>query len=211
MRTRNRLDGSGRRGQVFGGEAVPDLLADLLAYWKLDGDGADSSGNALDLTVAGTYNTGHLGQALATGDASFAGMGVGRTYTVAGWAKLVTEDLDGTAGSISVQRGNNTEIASVRITSGSGLVVVGVGTAILPGVWHHFALAVSGGVATVYVDGVMVGTDTVPNDVFMNITIYTEAVGNSWWDEVGVWQSVLSAAAVARLYNGGAGRTHPFA
>ncbi|UCE50466.1 MAG: hypothetical protein JSW47_09935, partial [Phycisphaerales bacterium] len=59
--------------------------ADLVGWWKFDGDGTDSSGNGLSGTLSGDahYEPGYLGQALALdGDADY--------FTVDGYKGLMS-------------------------------------------------------------------------------------------------------------------------
>jgi hypothetical protein len=82
------------------------------------------------------------------------------------------------------------------------------GPTIEPGTWHNVAVTSSGDFATLYLDGVVVGTGTVPIDTAAGSTFYMGRIPgelgdirqlDGFVDEVRVYDSVLSASEIQLL------------
>jgi len=88
--------------------------------------------------------------------------------------------------------------------------------------WHHVVVKwiASTGVATFYVDGTSIGTDTdtSANDIQNGTGVFAIgdlATGVQWFfdgliDEVGIWDRAISGAEVTELYNSGTALEYPF-
>ncbi len=86
-----------------------------------------------------------------------------------------------------------------------------------PGVWHHLAMTYStaDGTLRYYVDGALAGSGSDPQKRPIRITAHELFAGGKTnldhffrgaVDDAGLWHRALSAAEVAALWNGGAGR-----
>lgn len=211
------------------------LLTNLKAYYKMEGNGTDSSGNGNDATLLNVSFS--LANGLILQGAGFSGNGrftknsssmlLGTNATsMAGWVKMINNLGDYpcpiTLGSIS---GTNSAFAffidpSNNLNLGTYSFTI-TGIPINDGNWH-FACATYDGATTVkyYVDNVLKGTQSATmNWLSNNIRIgYLDNnddpfpdqnfIGNV--DEVGYWQRALSATEITTLYNSGAGLTYPF-
>lgn len=79
------------------------------------------------------------------------------------------------------------------------------------GAWHHICLVADGGTASYYIDGVSRDTHSYTVDAADNpdtAFLIGDMAGGSYFmdgkiDEVAIWNSVLSAAQVTAIYNGG--------
>ncbi|HUV65784.1 MAG TPA: LamG domain-containing protein [Sedimentisphaerales bacterium] len=157
--------------------------ANLMGWWKLDGDGLDASGNGRNGTLAGDahYEAGYAGQALALdGDADY--------FTVTGWKGLlsvypvtVTAWVKTTASgdATMVYWGRNASPRRVDFRLGAGRLRVEHGSGNIQGdtslnddQWHHVALTmpaaaeISYPYVKLYRDGVDDTRDTSDPDAF---------------------------------------------
>lgn len=210
--------------------APSDLLTDLLAYYKLDGDVLDATG-AHNGTVHGSpaYVAGQLGSAFDDlGDSSryveigSGGLVLGTSFTFAAWVKstgnagqyqpLVRASADSYKG---FWLDSTAHKLSFRDTFNSNKL----STTVVPdNVWTHVAASYDGAVMRFYVDGATAGTQsfTISTVFGPALTIDTMTKDDSagalvgLFDEPGFWTRVLSASEVAQLYNSGAGKAYPF-
>jgi len=138
--------------------------ANLVGWWKFDGDGVDSSGNGLDGTLEGDahFVEGYSGQALALdGDGDF--------FTVNGYKGLMsTSDVTVTAWVNTTASADEGDIAywgrnsggrrvDFRVNSGRLRIEHGGGnlqgaTSLNDGEWHHVAVTIPAGVTVSYPD-----------------------------------------------------------
>ena len=212
------------------------VLADApLAYYRLGeatgvNSGADSAkGNTL------TYGTGARGVTGAVaGDADTAAQGDGgccigisqtvaprhdRARTVDAWVK----PADGYQrwivgwGRSGVDEAFNVGLADSRVVVSAYAddLTFPIGRSLVDGAWHHVAVTMSGGAATVYVDGVGAGTRTFAGEVATvtsgGLRVGAAHDGGSPFygglDEVAVYPAALSVAQVqAHFAAGGHGR-----
>jgi hypothetical protein len=207
-----------RRRRSGSGESV-DLLTGLLAYYRLDGALTDSSGNGRDLTPPGdeTYGAGVLGQALAGGSAATVAVSVPVTdFSLACWIKLTSHgSIVASQSAFGIQQADTTVILQVAGQGGAGASAMKVRVAALgePNItlsglsngWHHVAAVCSGGVLTVYRNGVSAGTGNAPAATTAEIISAVAPTSFGLLDECGFYSLALSAAQVAALYNGGDG------
>ena len=138
--------------------------ANLVGWWKFDGDGVDASGNGLDGTLEGDahFIEGYSGQALALdGDGDF--------FTVNEYKGLMsTSDVTVTAWVNTTAAGDQADIVywgrnsggrrvDFRINAGRLRVEHGGGnlqgdTSLNDGEWHHVAVTIPAGVTVSYPD-----------------------------------------------------------
>jgi hypothetical protein len=214
---------------LFGGRPVrrlagADLTTALEAYYRLQGNGTDESGNTRTLTMSGAgYGAAKIGNGLFTGSGSRSG-GVGLTdsgpLSVSAWVKpsLVDESVVVLrAGGLAVKVTSDTAAASVCKRSSEAAALAGGTTdPLTPDEWSHVVVVedAASGVSTVvrvYVNGVLAATtNTFTRDAGQS-SATLEALANDGGsydvpiDEVALYSIALSAEQVAALYNGGAG------
>ena len=237
---KNRRSGLAVAALAICGLAVPAnaaIVDGLVDYWELDGDynaGVDASHVGTLVTTgtgSGTFVAGKFGsgidlansagnQAVITiggdeNDMDFDGgnMSFSAWYTTeslyTGWQTLAGKG-----------EGNGWRIARAG-GSGNGMTFSGrkphnfaAQTDDQSGAWHHVVTTVEGGVRTdMYVDGVLVGSDTSGYAIqgrnnAMQIGGNPDAANRGWngnIDDVAVWNRVLTADEVSSIYNGGDG------
>ena len=202
------------------------LLNNLVGYWKLDeGTGttaADASGNGVTLTyTAGTpsWVTGKIGGACDFNAGGYFLSAAGAINCPSAWTVSLWVSLDSlpapttTFNYCNNYYGGIPQFEMLLLVNGSGWVAgaaneYGQASGAIPaptaGAWHNHVATFDGTTATVYWDGVSVGTLTILNSA---AETYTFGLGNfpGATDEVGVWNVAKPPTAVAALYNGGAG------
>jgi len=156
--------------------AVAPNLAGRKAWYKLDGNANDSSGNAYNGTETGgpLYAAGHTGQAISldgVDDYVEVAAGVGITgaaaRTIAGWARassMTIADWTNVFG-LSSTAGTADQHFDIEKRGGQDqycIHVYGWEQNILPLdlEWHHFAATYDGTTIVWYGDGVPIGTDS---------------------------------------------------
>ncbi len=188
----------------------------LVAYWNLDGNANDSSGNANDLTLHNdpAYTAGRMGQALElNGTDQYASRDSSTaiptsSFSISVWASLHSTDSHWTDffrrdGSWALQADPhgrlNLEITGIRDA---------VSTVALPlNTWIHLAVTYEAGTVRYYKDGVLADTRAdVPEPAPGTGSIYV--AGYPSWDtyldglidEVKVWNRALSEPEVRIEY-----------
>jgi len=223
---------------------VEPSTAGLVAHWKMDEDAgattlADSAGGDNNATIeSGTTGVpGKFGNAIQVGGvanpitASDTGLPAGASpCTISAWFQQTSEFINrngvlvsyGTTGSESGVPGQYRALAknnasAYRVFHWNADMTPGVASSPAePDVWHHLAFTFDkdAGMQAVYLDGVLIGTDTIPDtvDVVLNgkliigdMDVYTQ-IFNGLLDEVRIYDRVLSAEEIAWL----GGRTMPF-
>lgn len=239
MRTRRKQGIGGRSGRMSGGGPVTSsLLANLVAYWKLEDVTASAGGFTLTNNNVATFTAGKVNSALtlvAASDqsasvASDAVLQLGAVdWTIACWVKANTFPNGGSEMFISKGgaeyevRMNGTDTAFEFNRSDAETVTAGTPAT---GAWFFicvrrnktggtYSISVNDGTPGVLSSATDCATGT--NALFIG---RREGAAFSRWDgqidEVGIWRSAaggggcLSDAQVTSLYNGGSGRTHPF-
>jgi hypothetical protein len=197
---------------------------DLVALWELDesaGLPRDSiSGLDAEQAVGETsiaYSVaGISGTAIRLlGDSYFVtGVGAGLPagdFTVAAWL-LKTQSVCGViAFNVGDAPGLTVLPTAVRWSNGLGVIAAATGLTQV-GTWHHVAVVRESGTYAIYLDGSPLsasGTDSqtlAGSQVAIGISV--EGAANATLDQVAVWDAALSAAAIAALYNSGAGRRY---
>lgn len=192
-----------------------DVLTGLLAYYRLGEDGADSSGNGLDLSPAGAgFGPGVLGQQMTTGSAGRVG-GLGSSpaaWTVSSWFEVpegVLNFASNFGGCVLVGALHPLGLRGAFFDGYQPGDENGVWAYILPAGFHHLVAACDGAEMRCYVDGSFTGLarPVIAADFADDVTVHTNemAAMETPVSHVAVYSRALSAADVAALYNGGAG------
>jgi len=191
--------------------AAVDLLDGLQAHYRLDGDLTDSSGNGRDLTGTGTYQTGLLGQELATGSGTRTPLGGldGSALSISAWLS-VPSDVDEGAGFVGF--GAVSETVLIRTDNGAITFVVDGSVEHSENVdqdeRHHVVLTYDGATARLYVDNSLAFTGSytfTSGWETEDFSINTATADTSPIDEVSVYSRAINAAEVDDLYNSGFG------
>ena len=195
----------------------PYLLAadadpNLVGWWRLDGDAKDTSGNNNHGALLGNpqWVAGKKGGALAfdgddyvdCGNPNILNFGTG-DWTICAWIKTTYTGRKGTifangggeGGGIryTLCLGEHKKKAPDRMT----LTVdddldkgeVRAGTIVADGQWHHVVGTRDGTALSVYVDGTLDGTETIPADYDLSGTSQHNAyIGAIWHHEDGILQ-----------------------
>lgn len=206
--------------------------ADLAGWWRLAGNGNDSSGNGATLTFTGTttFVTGQQGvpnTAYTIGNGSYASVAATAcnswtTFSLSFWfLKNDSANLNGRL----VEKGGNSEItctgnvgnftsvaSAIFGTSGYSVQATGINQ----NQWYHFCVTVSGSgtlTETLYINGTAIGTatGTLPSATNNSIFLGTFGGGPGSFQLVGLLQDirfwknrVLMATEVATLFEEGA-------
>lgn len=201
------------------------LLTDLIAYYRFNGNGNDSSGNSRHLTVnSGTLVAGKVNGALNGGGAVIDGLTIPTTgeLTISMWVNLGANvgDIGATAQVQVTSAFGDAYVGLVqnsRDGSDTGLVVnataqsIGLslsGTITSDTQWIHVvAVLGSSGLMIFYVNGVNEGDNsyalfpfTIDSIAVVSNIDYPSNVG-----DVGIWNRALSEAEILQLYNSGNG------
>ena len=148
--------------------------------------------------------------------------GVDNTMTVAFWMKgsnaqgdwgrQVQKRSGGDGWDVNRHFGNNAVNLRVDTSAGDNQNVFAVGGGLIPNVydntWHHIAYTMDNGTLVAYLDGVQTGTEGYNhgsgfgNNGPMTIGGDDNAYGNIMMDDLGIWDEVLDADAIAALANG---------
>ena len=188
---------------------------------------ADSSGNGKTATLTGSYGftTGVNSNAVnLTGGYASLPTGIVSTlgdFTIATWIKPSSIDtwsrlFDFGTGTSNYMfftpKTGDTSLPRFTITTGSGDQTINSSVAISTNIWTHIAITLSGNTATLYINGVVVGTNT-------NMTLRPSSLGSttqnyigksqySWdptfkgaVDDFRIYERALSASEVGTLAN----------
>jgi hypothetical protein len=196
------------------------LTDNLQAFYKLS-DTSDSSGNNRTLTNNGnvSFASGKIGNAAVfdgTNSLSLAPLNIGTSFTIGCWVNSTQlNDYDvilmqfAGAGFYTLSDGSIQfgDISSWNASSSSSVLTTNT--------WQHIVLVSNSGSGTLYVDGVVVASDS-SNILDLNDTgdrpfgINGDPISGAspvarQIDAVGVWNRALSDAEVTELYNNGTG------
>ena len=209
------------------GANVGGLLLDLNAYWTLDNDLTDSTGNGHTLTNSGaTYTSSGKINGAYEFDATISYItagNIGEGYsqiTVSAWFN--TDDLIGThdivtnyvasgdrAFSIST---NNDEISALIGDSSNNIAYSNTNDAnLVVDTWYNVILTYDGTNTKLYLDGVekfdVTGAsgslDTTTTDTEIGGRLGLSYLFDGQIDEPSIWSRALSATEVTELYNSG--------
>jgi len=227
--------GGGDNQQWTPSLAVVAAANTLVHQWKFDETGgttaADSvsiGANPATLAAGATWATGKINNAVSLNGTNTSYVsypnGVINTlgdFSMAGWFKLnsvsswarIFDFGTGTSEYMFLTASNGTKIRYVITTTGGGGEQRIDGTSIpSTGVWHHFAVTLTGTLGILYVDGVEVGRNS-------NMTLQPQNLGNTTQNYVGksqftadpylnglvddmrIYNYGLSASEVSTLFN----------
>lgn len=143
--------------------------AQIVAEYKFDGSGADSSGNGFNATLnnGATYGVGRFGQALSLDGINdfasvvFPNMSLS-AFTVEAWINVPT--YSDNVHYVSLNQGNNYIVLGdydngVISTWANGVTPISINggsESTSVNAWHHIAFTWDGGSEKIYLDGVMV-------------------------------------------------------
>jgi len=215
------IDAGGGAVDSGGADASPEatsLLNGQVAVWSLDGDGADGSGQALDLTITGlSFVSGKFGQGLSfDGDAAKTAMRpiddpelrlASGDFTISVWASL--RGAPQVDSMFVVEKGG---LGGAWIgynmplfRGGYGLdSFVGGGDVATPDAFYHLVLVREGNTIRYYVDGVLGSMATVtdiaaPSTSPLRLGTPAQAPLDGVVDDLGIWNRALTAAERAYL------------
>ncbi|QQR78757.1 MAG: LamG domain-containing protein [Candidatus Moraniibacteriota bacterium] len=229
VRLYNRALSADEVAQLYRLTSPTGVDTSLKGYWSFNGpdvSGTTASdrsgaGNNGTLTNGPTITEGKLGQALSfdgtndTVSISPTGLPTG-SRTISVWAKAPL--LDGSyRGVIGYGNQNNGEAFAIQINSSNEWVITGWGApnavsggAVVLNQWTHIVGTYSGGNASIYVNGVLVGgpaaITSAPNLNYSAIGSRLDGGGDYFpgqIDEVRIYNRVLSDTEVKALYNSG--------
>lgn len=208
------------------------LLTNIVAYWKFQGNSADSVGsdNGIDTNI--TYSTGNglIGEGAGFDGSTSqittaASQNLSGNWSMCGWFKSIYTggSFNTLIGFSSAPTGGTTNsFLAMNSSTGSYHALFQQGGTTLNGVsslndgnWHFLCVTVaSGTAASLYVDAATVVTGTIAS---VGSAIYPRfgvlGAGNYMSgsiDEIGLWSRTLTGTEVAQLYNSGAGFQYPF-
>ena len=200
------------------------LTNGLVAFYQLDGSASDTSGHAVNGTMAGvTFNTNRLGfpaRALRFQgtNGSFVDMGVpislqfGGDFTLGAWVNFSSGDPDarilsygGAAGYELLAAGDGTNRQFQFNVAGASVLS---GEIVTPDAWHFVAARLEGTTASLFVDGNLAGTNEISDAASFtgNFYLSRSEAGNSWGgvlDDVCCYDRALSSNELAELFTVG--------
>ncbi len=211
-----------------GSDPTDSLGSGLIAYYPLDGNANDQSGNGFDGSlVGGSFSDGISGSCLLVDGiddrmdvpaATVSGRGE-RSYAM--WIKtsytsgfMMDFDVWGGAHPDDYLRLTSSGMACGYYWGDAGTLITNT-TPINDNEWHHLALICSGSGTVMYVDGLFVGSHAVPARVLpgggsSHFVLGCETSGNvpnyethmqGMLDDVRIYARTLSSNEVAQLYS----------
>ena len=199
-----------RDGKSF----YPIEIPTPVTYYKFDDNLDDSSSNGRILSGSPNYDSGKFYKAFKNATVSranqdlFSGSQAGGPYTISFW--LVRQPLNTFA--MYTDKDSLSEL-NVSIFSSGSLVVqlnnlgeeVTLATGVLAdGVFHHYAITVEDGVINLYVDGNLVGTDSVSDSgaSFSNTTTLDIIPEANRVDDLSIFSRVLTPKQITVIAAG---------
>lgn len=204
------------------------LTNDLVAYYSLDVDGSDSSGNGNDGTINGaTLVTGKINDCrsfdgvndLVSIPKVFASI-IDSNFSVSGWFNVSSFPGSGVEELLSFRGERNLEfrfdtsnLFNFKIFTGSVEISL-QSSALTTSTWYHFVATRSTTEGMkLYINGSESDTNAYTGAIASSAltnNAFGELGNNSLFfhgltDEVGIWSRVLTTDEVTELYNGGAG------
>ena len=210
------------------GQTVPSYVPTigLVGWWPFNGNAIDSSGNTNNGTVNGaTLTTDRFGNTNSaysfdgiSNYISTADIDLQNTATISIWVypigtigALVDKDMDANSNSGYVFLYNNSNpyglYAHVGWSGNANNNIFPSNNNLLLNQWHHCVLTLNNGTAKIYVDGLLVYTQTSVNPTTQNNDLLL--FGKSVWggnlfsgklDDIGIWNRALDSCEVKDLY-----------
>ena len=214
---------------VYGTTITPTYpgTTNLVAYWPLDGDYDDATGNNYDAIGVGSlyYQAGHLGQSVYFDGSSYlevanaSGMDYDQGFTISAWIK---SNGDGNPWASIVTKGDNAW-RLIRYNTGSSLAfhfdapngteyrTNGL-TDVFDGQWHHVVGMYDRSSIYLYVDGQLdalnsAGIVNTTNDPVYIGSRFNRTTDRGWTgsiDDVRIYDAVLDEAEIHYLSESGA-------
>lgn len=204
--------------------AHPTLSNNIVSYWKLDGNAADSVGSYNGIVSGATLTTGKINQAynfdgaddyISIGDV-YNTIFVTNTFSISIWFKINNyNDHNGYHGMLIQKWYTSSASNNAFILYCDGSWVTNTKSTLFTvpslNIWHHIVVTMDNGLAKIYLDGILDATDTGHD---CNSTTRPLRIGNLWnnhydfdgiIDEVGIWSRVLTSQEITDLYNSGNG------
>jgi len=211
------------------------LTDQIVAYWKLDGNGNDSVAS-FNMTAQGsgfTYvaakiNTGadlernNPNYMSSTASASFSSA----AYSVAFWINGETlgasvyyifskcKNTPTTAG-YAIYSTSNGKIILQHFVGGADPTLTSTAT-LSTATWYHVVITYASGTATIYINGAsdnsgsLTAFNASTNGQFIGSDDQASNTFDGIVDEVGYWSRALTSTEVSKLYNSGSGFSYPF-
>jgi hypothetical protein len=188
----------------------------LIAWYKLDGNTLDSSGNNLNMTSQSniSWGNGKIGQCGVFNPASISRESSAfrnPLFTISTWIKTSKTTRQGI---ISITFGliletNSGGILRVRIDSGTSITTYSSDVFVADDLFHHLACSYDGNVTKMFVDGVHVSTHTAPfnnrysNNVLIGNDVNSTSGGSDFIgliDDMRIYDQPLSDKEIRELY-----------
>lgn len=193
--------------------------ANLVHYWRLEGNSNDAKGsnNGTDANI--TYSTGNgkynqgAGLNGSSSKITFSNPSIGAAFTIMMWVKP-TGNWASTAQGLFDTLPSGVGAVVLKGASGTALnyVIGGVGTATtsaigdITGAWHHFAVVGSGSnTLKVIMDGVEIGSNTFGGNFGSNTFLIGNFNAGNWFDgavdDVAYFSTNIATADILAYYN----------
>jgi Concanavalin A-like lectin/glucanases superfamily len=230
----NRLfvdDSGNNRVMVFPATALGagSLTDGLAGWWKLDDassgttptTAADSSGNGQTGTNVGSptwTGSGKIGDALTFNGSSQeldlpAVVGASSVFTAAFWFKASASSgtIFAYGNYVACDLTYSTSHVSCSIDGGTASELSDTAVSVTNGAWHHIAVTEDGTIARLYIDGALGVTNTLTPNISGAGWVFASDGGTGYqsgtFDDIRIYNRVLSAAEIAALYNNASGPT----
>lgn len=197
------------------------MPADLSAYWPLDGNYSDVTGNGYDATAAGSpsFTSGHIGQAVSFNGSSYlncqnsSGLTLKDGGTISAWVN--TSSLSTAWASVVTKgryswrlcRNNATNYISFHFNSPSYEYQANGDIPVVDGGWHHLAATYDRQSINLYVDGRLDASAQTPeavNEQSDPVYIGNRSDAARYWtgliDEVRIYSFAMDAQMIELLY-----------
>lgn len=191
----------------------------LIAFWKLDGNGNDSSGNNNHLTNVNnvTFSSGKIGSAASFSDGKYftSEVQIGgeenvENFTFSLWIK--TTQTSGSNRMISAAGGYNYYFMEYggQIYANFGGSQFNSSSSVNDGNWHHVVVTYNRIKLRIYIDGELESDgDETGLTPLSYVFLGSDDAGNQSLsgslDSVGIWDRALTSQEVSAIYNNGSG------
>lgn len=201
------------------------LTTNLVAYWKLDANSQDATGNGHTGTdTAITYNPGNgkiiqgAGFDGSSSKITYGPFTFGITMSISFWLLGLPSNgvffMDSTGSRMYMWFPG----AAIN-TAWGGADSGNITHSLSGGTWAHIVFTTDGVNGQFYKNGITLGASMAFAPTSITSTVsrfganFSDTAGtflNTPLDEIGIWNRALSSAEITQLYNGGSGLTYPF-